>query len=111
MFQIIKDDEGRKFVNMKEIKKYNCPVFVFDLQKVDIAKKAFKTGNNIDGVMYTFGDPKEIVDSEGAYSVECTNGDKRIGFPVGIHKWTFDEVIRFKQRIGYAHLGLVIAKV
>ena len=110
MFQVLKDSEGRNVVNMKDLKKYNCPVFVFDLQKVDVAKKAFKDGKHIDG-MYTFGDPKMLVVNESAYRIECTNGDKRIGFPVGVHKWTFDQVIAFKQEIGYAHLGLVIEKV
>ena len=111
MFQVLKDSEGRNFVNAKDLKKYHCPVVVFDLQKVEEAKKAFKNGKNIDGVMYTFGDPKKIVVGEGAYRVKCTNGDKSIGFPVGIHKWTFDQVIAFKHGIGYAHLGLIVEKI
>ena len=110
MFQVIKDSEGRKFVDVKEIKKYHCPVIVFDLQKVKAAKEAFRQHKRIDG-MYIFGDPKKIVVGEGAYEVECTNGDKRIGFPVGVHKWTFDQVINYKQKIGYDHLGLILGKV
>ena len=111
MFQVLKDSEGRNIVNVKDLKKYHCPVMVFDLRKVEEAKKAFKEHKHIDGVMYTFGDPEKIVVGESAYKVLCTNGDERTGFPVGVHKWTFDEVINFKRSIGYEHLGLVIRKI
>ena len=110
MFQVLKDDEGRNFVNVKDMKKYHCPVFVFDLKLVEPAKKAFKMGERIDG-MYTFGDPQKLVASESTYEVQLTNGDKKPGFPVGVHKWTFDQVIEFKRSIGYKHLGLVIRKI
>ena len=110
MVNMHKDDEGRNFVDWPEIKRYNCVVFVFDLQLVEKAKKAFEEGIHLNG-MYTFGDPQKIAIKEGVYEVCCTDGTEKLAFAIGFHEWTYDEVIEFKNSIGYKHLGIVIRKI
>ena len=105
------DRAGIKYtVLTKEEKKWHCAKVVFDLQLVEAAKKAVKTGKEMKG-LYTFGDDKELVTNEGAYLVECTDSRQKIGYAVGVWKATADEIKAFKDKIGYQHLGMVIAKI
>ena len=94
----------------KEDKKWHCAKVVFDLQLVEKAKKAVAKGEEMKGV-YTFGDDKEIVTKDGAYLVECTNAERKIGYAVGVWKATANEIKAFKDKIGYKHLGMVISKI
>lgn len=89
---------------------YNCPKVIFDLQKLEEARKAVKEGKDLPGVIYTCGDINKIAKRKDIVKVQCTNGT-RTGIVVDIWKATFDEIVEYKAKIHYAHLSMVVEKV
>jgi len=91
-------------------KKWQCGLMVFDLQKVDAAKKAVRENRWKEMKdIYTFGDEKEIVKTDTAFWVQCQD-EQKIAYAVGVWKATAAEIKTFKAEIGYKRLGPVIRK-
>jgi len=96
-------------VNAAE-KKWQLAKVVFDLQMIPAAKKAIKEGKDIKG-LYTFGDPDKTAKDNSAVMVECTTGEKKVAYVVGLWMATTEEIKSFKAKIGYPKLGLVIKEI
>lgn len=91
-------------------KKWQSAKVVFDLQLIPAAKKAIKDKTNMKG-LYTFGDPNKIAKENSAVMVECTTGEKKVAYVVGLWMATAEEIKAFKAEIGYSKLGLVIKEI
>ena len=89
---------------------YHCPRVVFDLQKIDEARKAVKENKELPGILYTCGDAEKIAKKNNVVTIKCSNGKKN-AYVIDIWKATFDQVIAYKKKIGYRHLAPVIGKV
>lgn len=89
---------------------WHCPRVVFDLQKIEEARKAIAEGKDLPGVIYTCGDKDNICKRKDIVKVQCTNG-VRVAVVVDIWKATFGEIVEYKRRIGYRHLSMVIDKI
>ena len=89
---------------------WNCPLVVFDLQKIEEARKAVSQGKNIPGVIYICGDKDKIAKRNSVVKVQCTNG-VRVGFVIHIWKATFDEIVAYKEKIKYPHLSMIVGKL
>jgi len=93
-------------------KKWHCVKVVFDMQKIEDGLTAVANGTDGDkNWIYTFGDPTEEANVMDAVKVQCTNGDIRTAFVVGVWLATADEIKAFKLKIGYKKLGVVIKKI
>lgn len=91
-------------------KKWQSAKVVFDLQLIPAAKKAVKNNEQMKG-LYTFGDPNKIAKENSAVMVECTTGEKKVAYVVGLWMATAEEIKAFKAEIGYSKLGLVIKEI
>lgn len=91
-------------------KRWHLAKVVFDLQLIPAARKAIKEGKDMKG-LYTFGDPDKTAKENSAVIVECTTGEKKVAYVVGIWLATAKEITSFKVKIGYPKLGLVCGKI
>ena len=89
---------------------YHCPKVVFDLQKIEEARKAVEEGRDLPGILYTCGDADKIAKKNSVVKVKCSNGERN-AFVITIWKATYDQVIEYKKKIGYKHLSPIIGKV
>ena len=94
----------------REEKKWQSAKVVFDLQLIPAAKKAIKNCSQMKG-LYTFGDPNKIAKEDSPVMVECTNGERKIAYVVGLWLATANEIKTFKETIGYKKLGLVVGNI
>ncbi len=108
--EMLQKSEIKYVILEKPDRKVQLAKVVFNMQLIPSAREAIKQEKDLYG-MYTFEDPRRLAEENNIIKVECTTGEIRIAYVVGLWHATTEEVEVFKTKIGYRKLGQIVEKI